>query len=226
MLSSGHIHPLQRNDNRRRGRRPLLREYIPMVWPTRQGHLRQRPSIHVPILESALFQIGNNSERVDCLPPPNGRADRTKEPMGRAVLADNHDASAKRLGEMAPFGDCGAQQSNQLHDESPSKRGPARLSPSFGLPMGTRDRDPTGGRTSRNNQTTTGTSENGTQSGGRENTGGSVPPERESLARRQESSPAISDAQIGPQTSWPVPDHGASFTRGLPTRPSPDLDHP
>ena len=92
--------------------------------------------------------------------------------------------------------------------------------------MESRDHDPTSGRTSGNNETTTGTSEDSAQSSGRKGTGRSVPPKRKGLARRQESSPALSDAQISPQTSWPVPYHGTSFTRRLSARSSPDLDHP
>ena len=67
--------------------------------------------------------------------------------------------------------------------------------------MGTRDGNPVSGRPGGDSNATTGTGQGGTQSGSREDAEESILPERESLAQREESSPSLSDAQIGPQTS-------------------------
>ena len=61
--------------------------------------------------------IGDNPKRVDRLPPADGRPNGTKEPMGGAVLTDDHNASAKRLGKMAPTSNGSAQPGDKLHDQ-------------------------------------------------------------------------------------------------------------
>ena len=127
---------------------------------------------------------------------------------------------------MAPTGNRSAQQGNELYDESSPKQGIARLPPPSRLPVGSGDRDPPSGRTPRGHEAMMGTGEDGTQSSGREGTRRPILPKRKGLARRQEPSPALSDTQTGPQTSWPIPYHGASFTRRLSTRSSLDLDRP
>ena len=145
--------------------------------------------------------------------------------MGGAVLANRHYAPTERLGEMAPASNRSTQLSNKLHDQGAPERGTTGLSPPSGLPLGTGNRDPTSGGTHGSGNALTGASEGGTQSGSRESTGGPVSPERKSLARRQESGPALSDAQTGPQMSWSIPYHGASFTCRLSTRSPPNLGH-
>ena len=56
-----------------------------MVRPTQQDYLRLRPSIHLPLHQSAVQKAPHTTKHVHSLPPPNGRTVREKEPMGRAI---------------------------------------------------------------------------------------------------------------------------------------------
>ena len=168
----------------------------------------------------------DSPKRVDRFSPSNGRANGAKKSMGGAILTYDHHAPAKRLGKMAPAGDRGTQPSDELHDQDDTKRSIVGVPPSIGLSMESGNHSPLGGRPHGSSNATTGASENGAQPGGPESAREPIPPKRKGLARRQESSPALSDAQASPQTSWPVPYHGTDFTRRLQTRSSPGLDHP
>jgi hypothetical protein len=127
MHKSGRIPPLQNNDHWTRSGQTILRQRLPMVRPARQGHIRQRPPIHILLRKGTRPTTGDQTKRVLGVPPPNGRTIRTNKSMGRTVPPADHQQRPNRLERLAGNSHHGAQQSQKRHHQHRPIRSTSRL---------------------------------------------------------------------------------------------------
>jgi hypothetical protein len=90
MHESGHIPPLQNNHHRTRSSQTILQQRLLMVRPTQQGHIRQRPPIHIPLRKGPRPTTRDQTKHVLGVPPPNRRAIGTDQPVGRTIPPPDH----------------------------------------------------------------------------------------------------------------------------------------
>ena len=117
MHESSRIPPLQNNDHRTRSSQTILRQRLPMVWPTQQGHIRQRPPIHILLREGTRPTTRDQTKRVLSVPPPNRRTIRTDKSMGGTIPPPDHQQRPNRLERLARDSHHGAQQSQKRHHQ-------------------------------------------------------------------------------------------------------------
>jgi hypothetical protein len=130
MHQSSRIPPLQNNHHGTRGSQAILRQRLPMVWPTQQGHIRQRPPVYVLLREGTRPTIGDQTKRVLSIPPPNGQAIRTDKSVGGAIPPPDHQQRPDRLERLARDSHHGAQQSQKRHHQPRTLGSTPRLHPS------------------------------------------------------------------------------------------------
>src|SRR6266403_3223522 len=73
LLERIHIHPMQRNDRRHRGRRTLWQTRLPPLRSPTEGHFQPRPPIHRYRNERTMQELKHQTKHQYRLPPPDGR---------------------------------------------------------------------------------------------------------------------------------------------------------
>src|SRR6267154_2146007 len=132
MLTCGHLPPLPENNHGTPNRSTILPAPLPVVRPPPPINLRPRPAFHLSLRASARQGVGNLLEPVNGVSPPDRRANRTEEPVGRTVPQTLINQSA-RLGRDAPFGHADPQQrpkfNHRPRPEPPTPRARTRSNP-------------------------------------------------------------------------------------------------
>jgi hypothetical protein len=130
MHESSRIPPLQNDHHGARGSQAILRQCLPMVWPTQQSHIRQRSPVYVLLRKGTRPTIRDQTKRVLSIPPPNGRTIGTDKSMGGAIPPPDHQQRPDRLERLARDSHHGAQQSQEHHHQPRSLGSTPRLHPS------------------------------------------------------------------------------------------------
>jgi hypothetical protein len=125
MYESSRIPPLQNDNHRARSGQTILRQRLPVVRPTRQGHIRQRPPIHILLRKGTRPTTGDQTKRVLSVPPPNRRTIRTNKSVDRTIPPPDHQQRPNRLERLVGNSHHGAQQSQKRHHQ----HGPIRNTP-------------------------------------------------------------------------------------------------
>jgi hypothetical protein len=84
------IPPLQNDGHRTRNSKAILQQCLPMVRPTQQGYIRQRPLIYIPLCESPRPTIRDQTKCVFSIPPPDRQTIRANKPMGGTIPLPDH----------------------------------------------------------------------------------------------------------------------------------------
>jgi hypothetical protein len=90
MLPRSSIHPLQHKHHWYRDCPTVPRTCVQMVQSTHQDNHQPRPTVYLPLRVSPYPETGNQAEPVFCIPPPNRRNLRKKEPMGGTIPAPSN----------------------------------------------------------------------------------------------------------------------------------------
>src|SRR6266478_7598642 len=98
LLERIHIHPVQRNDRRHRGRRTLWQTCLPPLRPPTEGHFRPRPPVHGHRNEGTVQEFKHQTKHQHRLPPSDGRTIRTNQPMAGTIPPDIRKRSTNGLG--------------------------------------------------------------------------------------------------------------------------------
>jgi hypothetical protein len=85
VLAGRRLPPLQRHDHRPPDCAIILQIRLPLVRPSQQSDIRQRPSFYKPLRTCLGQRTGHYVEHVNSTTPPNGWTDGAKEPMGGAI---------------------------------------------------------------------------------------------------------------------------------------------
>src|SRR6266702_563914 len=102
LQQSRHLHPLQRNNYRRRGGRSDNQTCIPSLWISTKNHFGPRHPIHVPVYETLLSENRNKAKRVYGLSSTNGRTIRTNQSMARTISTTHMQSATRQLGRSTP----------------------------------------------------------------------------------------------------------------------------
>jgi hypothetical protein len=97
MHEGSHIPSLQNNHHRTRSSKTVLRQHLPMVWPTQQDHIRQGPPIHIPLCKSPHPTTRDQTKHVFSVPPPDRRTIRANQSMGGTISQSDHQQCPDRL---------------------------------------------------------------------------------------------------------------------------------
>jgi hypothetical protein len=124
---SGRIPPLQNNNHRARGGQTILRQCLPVVRPTRQGHIRQRPPIHILLRKGTRSTTGDQTKRVLSVPSPNRQTIRTDKSVDRTIPPPDHQQRPNRLERLVGNSHYSAQQPQERHHQHRPVRSTPRL---------------------------------------------------------------------------------------------------
>jgi hypothetical protein len=197
-----------------------------MVWPTRQGHIRQRPPIYVLLRESTCPTIRDQTKCVLSIPPPNGRAIRTDKSVGGTIPPPDHQQRPNRLERLARDSHHGAQQSQKHHHQHRPLGSTPRLHPSA-TPRGPPSIiEPTHGRQEANCPRKTGPGSRGHQPHSPSNATAPIQGGSRGLARGQEPPTTLPDPQTSPQTTRPLLHQQTSVTGGVSASTTRRLENP
>src|SRR6266478_3109522 len=101
LLKRIHIHPMQRNNQRHRGRQTLRQTRISPLRTPPESHLRPRPPIHGHRDEGTLQKPEHQTEHQHHLPPTDRWTIRTNQPMAGTIPLNIRKRSTNGLGQMA-----------------------------------------------------------------------------------------------------------------------------
>ena len=85
VLTGRRLPPLQRHDHGPPDRAIILQTRLPLVRPSQQSNIRQRPSFHKSLRACPGQRTGYYVEYVNGTTPPNRWTNGAKEPMGRTI---------------------------------------------------------------------------------------------------------------------------------------------
>src|SRR6266702_3425913 len=117
LQQSRHLHPLQRNNHRRRSGRPDNQTRIPSLWIPTKNHFGPRHPIHVSVYETLLSENRNKAKRVYGLSPTNGRTVGTIQSMVRTISTTHMQSATRQLGRSAPPSPIRTQRMAECHNK-------------------------------------------------------------------------------------------------------------
>ena len=100
---------------------------LPMVWLTKQNHLRPGPLVYFPLCGRTDLNAGNSTKHLDGLSPSNRRIDGEKESVGGRVSLTSDFSATGRLGGLAGRCHRSAQPSLQCNHQNCPNRSPDGL---------------------------------------------------------------------------------------------------